>query len=83
MKNIGSSNIELRISNWLFDIQNHALKVSLISKTSYAVIFWMPRKGFEHNHMKNCYSPMITKLNLENHISKIELNSEFEYRISN
>ena len=28
MKNSGSSNIELRISNWQFDIQNGALKVS-------------------------------------------------------
>ena len=42
MKNSDSSNIELRIS---------------ILKTWYAVIFWMPRKGFEHNSMKNIYSP--------------------------
>ena len=28
MTNSGSSNIELRISNWLFDIQNRALKGS-------------------------------------------------------
>ena len=28
MTNSGSSNIELRISNWSFDIQNRALKVS-------------------------------------------------------
>ena len=38
-KNSGSSNIELRISNWFFDIHNRALKVSFDIKNLIFVDF--------------------------------------------
>ena len=43
----------------------------------------MPRKSFEHNNMKNGYSPI--NLVIESRKSNIELSlaSEFEYQISN
>ena len=46
MKNIGSSNIELRISNWEYDIQNRALKASLDIKKMIFGNFPNAKEGF-------------------------------------
>ena len=44
--NSGSSNIELRISNWYFDIQNRALKVSFDIKNLILGNFPNAKEGF-------------------------------------
>ena len=46
MKNSGSSNIELRISNWQFDIQNSALKVSFDIKNLTFGHLLIAKEGF-------------------------------------
>ena len=46
MKNSGSSNIELRISNWQFDIQNRALKVSFDNENLIRGNFLEAKEGF-------------------------------------
>ena len=69
MKNSGSwiiSNYEYRIGILIFKIGH--LKSVLILKTVYAVIFLMPRNGFEHKSMSTD-TVRITKLNLEDRIS--------------
>ena len=45
-KKCGSSNIELRISNWQFDIQNRELKVSFDIKNLIFGDFPMVKEGF-------------------------------------
>ena len=46
MKKCGSSNIELRISNWQFDIQNRALKVSFDIKNLISGHFPIAKESF-------------------------------------
>ena len=46
MKNSGCSNIELRILNWYFDIQNRAFKVSLDSTNLIFGNFPNAKEGF-------------------------------------
>ena len=51
MKKCGSSNIELRISNWQFDIQNRELKVSFDIKNLIFGHFPIANECFDSNKM--------------------------------
>ena len=59
MKNSGSSNIELRISNWQFDTQNRELKVSFHIKNLIYGHFPNAKEGFDPNKMINSGSSNI------------------------
>ena len=59
MKKCGSSNIELRISNWQFDIQNRELKVSFDIKNLIFGHFPIAKECFDPNKMINSGSSNI------------------------
>ena len=59
MKKCGSSNIELRISNWQFDIQNRELKVSFDIKNLIFGHVPVAKECFDPNKMINSGSSNI------------------------
>ena len=70
MKNavVRITNIELRISNWQFDIQDRELKVSFDIKNLIFGHFPIAKEGFDHKKTKNRGSS-----NIEYRITNIEL----------